>query len=255
MNQLLGNFDDDIPAWQLACDRLRQQCQFQAAFLGTASHELRAPINQIISLHQLILEDLCESPAEEREFIAQANQAILTVLKNLDTLISLSKLDIGALQPKLQAVELAFVFSTVHQLMAMKCVNRHCRLTLACEDDALTVQADAQWLQQLLVALVDAAVATGSTAAHLTAKPLDAATVCLELICDSDLNQWPVEFPTALSPADSQPQASAELSLSPGFSYQMVARMVSHLRGSIVQEVSQESEQRRICITLPRVEL
>src|SRR5688572_4119363 len=91
----------DLETLQLAYDRLQHQAQQQAAFLGTASHELRSPINQIISLHQLILEDLCESPAEEREFIAQANQAIQTVLKNLDLLITLSKFDIGALHPRL----------------------------------------------------------------------------------------------------------------------------------------------------------
>jgi signal transduction histidine kinase len=251
MNQPLGNSDDDLQALQLTCDRLRQQCQFQAAFLGTASHELRAPINQIISLHQLILEDLCESPAEEREFVAQANQAIITVLKNLDTLINVSKLDIGALQPKFQAVELAPVFTTVQQLMEMKCINRHCRLTLTSKDNALTVQTDAQWLQQLLVTLVDAALAAGSTTIQLTAKPQDATTVGLELTCDARLEQWSLESLSS-SPAP-QPQLFLELPLSPGFAYQIAARMVHHLQGKMVQEVSLNPEQQQICITLPRV--
>ena len=96
-----GQDINDLATLQLTYDRLLQQTQHQASFLGTASHELRSPINQIISLHQLILEDLCESPAEEREFIAQANQAIQTVLKNLDLLITLSKLDMGSLQRQL----------------------------------------------------------------------------------------------------------------------------------------------------------
>jgi hypothetical protein len=61
------------------------------------------PINQIISLHQLILEGLCESPEEEREFLTQANQAIYRVLQNLDLLINLSKLEIGALTPQLRS--------------------------------------------------------------------------------------------------------------------------------------------------------
>ena len=101
-----GQDINDLATLQLTYDRLLQQTQHQASFLGTASHELRSPINQIISLHQLILEDLCESPAEEREFIAQANQAIQTVLKNLDLLITLSKLDMGSLQRQLSPTAL-----------------------------------------------------------------------------------------------------------------------------------------------------
>ncbi|MGB3135989.1 MAG: hypothetical protein WBB18_04195, partial [Nodosilinea sp.] len=62
MNHPQGKDFTDLAELQLAYDRLLHQAQHQAAFLGTASHELRAPINQIISLHQLILEDLCEDP-------------------------------------------------------------------------------------------------------------------------------------------------------------------------------------------------
>ncbi|NJL46569.1 MAG: HAMP domain-containing histidine kinase [Leptolyngbyaceae cyanobacterium SM2_5_2] len=253
MNQPLANPDDDMQALQLACNRLQQQCQFQAAFLGTASHELRAPINQIISLHQLILEDLCESPTEEREFIAQANQTMITVLKNLDTLISVSKLDIGALQPKFQTMELVLILAMVQQLMEMKCINRHCRLSLIAEDDTLTVWTDLHWLQQALVTLIDAALAAGSTAIYLTAQPQDATTVRLELICDSHPDRWFVKSPPRTS-TTAPSQLSLELPLSPSFAYQMAARMMPHLQGTIVQDRSLTPEQQRICITLPQVE-
>ena len=108
---------------QLAQDRLQQMAHFQAGFLGTASHELRAPINKIISLHQLILEDLCENPEEEREFVEQANQAIFQVLQNLDLLIQVSKFDIGAVNPKLQPVFVQGVLDQVQQLTKMKCLT------------------------------------------------------------------------------------------------------------------------------------
>ena len=197
---------NEIQTLRLTCDRLRQQIQLQASFLGMASHELRAPINQVISLHQLVLEDLCEGPEEEREFIAQANQAIHRVLKNLDTLISLSKLDIGAVQPKRQAVELWMILPLVQQFTEMKCINRHCRLTVAEVAEDLAVQGDMHWLQQMLITLVEAALAAESTVIELAAMPAERANyVTITLGCDASLERWP------LSLADASADRSAEL--------------------------------------------
>jgi signal transduction histidine kinase len=243
----------ELQALQLTCDRLRQQIQFQAAFLGTASHELRSPINQIISLHQLILEDLCESPTEEREFIAQANQTITTVLRNLDTLISLSKLDIGTLHPKLQSVELAPVLAAVQQFTEMKCINRHCRLTILPLGEPLAVQTDAQWLQQLLVTLVDAALTADSRTISLTATAPTPQGVTLELSCDGDLEKWPLPSPEPPTPERPlPPQAEFRAAISPHFGYQMAARMVHHLGGTITQSATPKTAQRWVKIDLPR---
>jgi signal transduction histidine kinase len=258
MNQPTGDAHDEMRALQLTCDRLRQQIQFQAAFLGTASHELRAPINQIISLHQLILEDLCESPTEEREFIAQANQTIHRVLNNLDTLISLSKLDIGALQPKMQPVAIAPVLTTVQQLTEMKCINQHCRLILGPVAETLVVQSDRQWLQQILVTLVEAALAAESTFIHLATTAPTATNLALTLSCDATLDQWPDQpiAPLALAPTVHPPENVAtddlKLAVSPEFAYQMVVRMVHHLQGTITQDVSQLPAQRLVQMGFPQ---
>jgi signal transduction histidine kinase len=199
----------------LAYDRLQGQYQFLAGFLGTASHELRAPINQILSLHQLILEDLCESPAEEREFIAQANQAITRVLQNLDLLIRLSKLEIGALQPQRQAVSLSELLAEVEQLTTMKCTNRHCRLQINLSPDRGTVNSDPQWLRQVLVLLVDGALAAGSRQIDIS---LDPQGLCLR----SDA-PWSVD---ATSP---EAEAPPPQGFSPGFYYSVAARMAAAL--------------------------
>ncbi len=203
----------------LAYDRLQEQYQFLAGFLGTASHELRAPINQILSLHQLILEDLCESPAEEREFIAQANQAITRVLQNLDLLIRLSKLEIGALQPQRQAVSLLELLAEVEQLTTMKCTNRHCRLRVNLSPEPGTVNSDPQWLRQVLVLLVDGALAAGSRQLDINPAPRG---LCLRSDCP---------WPTTATPAVEATQPPE--GFSPGFYYQVAARMAAALQLSL----------------------
>lgn len=207
----------DLATLQLAYDRLLHQAQHQAAFLGTASHELRSPINQIISLHQLILEDLCEDPTEEREFIAQANQTIQTVLKNLDLLITLSKLDIGTVQPRPQSTLLEPLLTRVHRLVHMQCINRHCRFSLGPVEPHLSVQTDAAWLEQVLVMLIEAALAQGCPQISLTVADDAAAS---DVVVHLGSNPGEAIAPTVAA-------------LSPEFRYQLAARLVPHLGATL----------------------
>ena len=228
MDHPLGPTPSQVQALQLAYDRLQQQQQFQAAFLGSASHELRAPINQIISLHQLILEDLCENPAEEREFLTQANGAIQTVLKNLDLLISLSKLEVGGVTPNLQELSLAPVLDRVQQLTQMKSLNRHCRLMVAQVDSMIVVWSDRQWLLQLLVMLVDTAIDLGSDVITLDVAPVSQEVV-LTLHCDRPLE--PLSELVSVAEAEASPRTGYDLS--PEFRGQLAARIVPHLGGQL----------------------
>jgi hypothetical protein len=217
---------------QLAYERLSVQANLQAAFLGQASHELRAPINQIISLHQLILEGLCESPEEEQEFLAQANQAIYKVLENLDLLINLSKLDIGALTPQPGSTELSPVLAEVQQLSAMKCINRHCRLDVDPTESDLVVMTDPKWLRQALMLWIEGALATGSTQIKLGVEASNPASVAVCLSCDCPLTPWQGDkgedlvTPSGISPGSAPPPLTE---LSPHFCHQLVQRIAHHL--------------------------
>lgn len=225
----------DLETLQLAYDRLRHQAQHQAAFLGTASHELRSPINQIISLHQLILEDLCESPAEEREFIAQANQAIQTVLKNLDLLITLSKFDIGALHPRLAPTLLQPLITRVQRMIEMQCVNRHCRLIVGPVEATLQVQTDPAWLEQALVMLIEAALAQGSPQISLTVS--------------EDSTTGNIGLHLGANPGEALPSAIA--ALSPEFRYQLAARLAPHLGATLEFLGNADNPKSLLCLQLP----
>ena len=226
----------DLETLQLAYDRLRHQAQQQAAFLGTASHELRSPINQIISLHQLILEDLCENPAEEREFIAQANQAIQTVLKNLDLLITLSKFDIGALHPRLTPTLLDPLITRVQRMIETQCTNRHCRLIVGPVEATLQVQTDPAWLEQALVMLIEAALAQGSPQIGLTVS--------------EDSTTGNIALHLGANPGEAPPSAVA--ALSPEFRYQLAARLTSHLGATLEFLGAAENPKSLLCLQLPR---
>jgi K+-sensing histidine kinase KdpD len=143
---------------QLAYQRLLALERFKSGFLARTSHELRSPINTIVSLHQLILEDLCEGPEEEKEFIEQSKAAALKMLALFDQIAAVSKLDIGREPPRLEAVDLSFLLPEVEMLTALQAANQNVRYTVEAPADELTVHTDAKWLKTILVSLIQDAI-------------------------------------------------------------------------------------------------
>jgi signal transduction histidine kinase len=151
LQQLEAQLQQTQAAYQLA----KQAEQFKAGFLARTSHELRSPLNSIMSLQQLILADLCEDSAEEREFIAQAYTASQKMLGLLDRLISVSKATYGSEQLQLQPVSLEDVLMEVESLTMLQAQNRSQRLKISYPDSDIWVIADPRWLKQVLVSLID----------------------------------------------------------------------------------------------------
>jgi K+-sensing histidine kinase KdpD len=129
--------------------------RFKAGFLARSSHELRSPINSVISLHQLILADLCEDPAEEREFIAQAQSAAEKMLSLLDRLISISKTIYGTESLQIQPLQLELVLGEVLHFTQLQARNRSLHLEIEPPDPEIYVLADPRWLRQILIYLID----------------------------------------------------------------------------------------------------
>jgi len=242
----------DLEILQLAYDRLRQQQALQAGFLGTASHELRAPINQIISVHQLVLAGLCDSPEEERQFLQQAQTALQQVLQNLDLLIQVSKLELGRVRPEREPMVPALVLLEVQQLLHMKAENAQCRLGLGGDDLDFDVQSvgDDRWLRQALVALVEGAIAAGSRQISATLAS-SAERMTITLTCDGDPTCWqapahPAEAAETGLDRGLNPEIHSELS--PGFRYQLAERIVAQLGGRLTIEPGDGSIASQLCL-------
>ncbi|NJO42929.1 MAG: HAMP domain-containing histidine kinase [Cyanobacteria bacterium CRU_2_1] len=140
---------------QLAYQMAKETAKFQAGFLARTSHELRSPINSVISLHQIILADLCEDPAEERDFIVQANTAAQKMLALLDELIKVSKAVHDNEKLQIQPLELQDVLAEVQMFTHLQAQNRNLRLEIELPDSDIYVLADPRWLRQVLVSLID----------------------------------------------------------------------------------------------------
>jgi hypothetical protein len=166
--------------------------QFQAGFLARTSHELRSPLNAVISIHQLILSDLCDDGEEERQCLKQAYDAARKALGLLDELIYISKLSVGGIQLQLHPVHLDSVLKEVYRLTHLQAQNRNLRLTIEPTDESYYVLADSKRLQQVLIGLVETAIVSMNDGRiHMTVHRVpDSNYIQVVLEDDRPLTAW-----------------------------------------------------------------
>lgn len=150
---------EELKQTQLAYEMTKQVSQFKSGFLARASHELRSPLTSLIGMHQLILSDLCDSPEEEREFVAQANISALKMVKLLTEVIDISKMEDGKARLEITSLPLSKVFENLQTLTYMQAAHSNLRFTVIAPEPEIYVLADPRRFQQVLVGIVDTAIA------------------------------------------------------------------------------------------------
>ena len=145
---------------ELAYRSAIEMAQFKAGFLARTSHEIRSPLNGLIGAHQLILSDLCDSPEEEREFVAQAQESAMKMVNLIDEVIHVAKAEYGTGSLDLEPLSMSSVFENVYSLTHLLAENRNLKFQLELPEPDLYVLADRKSLEQALVTLIDGAVAT-----------------------------------------------------------------------------------------------
>lgn len=148
----------ELKQTQLAYYQAREMSQFKAGFLARTSHELRSPLGGVIGLHQLILADLCENPEEEREFIEQAHEKSLKLLKLIDEILNISKLESGRNKLDIETLQLSEFLQDIYDLTYLLAANRNYPFTLSLPDPEIHILADSRWLKQVLINLIDTTI-------------------------------------------------------------------------------------------------
>ena len=190
MNEIDG-LKEELKQAQLAYQMAAQMSQFKAGFLARTSHELRSPLSSMIGLHQLILSDLCESPEEQKEFIAQAYQSALKLLKLIDEIVAVSKTEYGSNRLNLESLQLAEIFAEIDRLTHLQAANRNLILKIIPPDPQISVNADRSRLIQLIFNLIDSGISLMKTGTiKLSTSQVTADTVTFEVDVECPISLW-----------------------------------------------------------------
>lgn len=148
---------DSEQALQQANRGLQQQIAAKTRFLAYAGHDLRQPLQAI----HLFLSSLAHSGLDEKQgrllHMAQSSADALSHL--LDSLLNISKLDAGAIQPELRALDVDILLTTLVQEFEAQARAKGLRLRLRLPAEAVTVLSDENLLASVLRKLIDNAVA------------------------------------------------------------------------------------------------
>ncbi|MBV9485926.1 MAG: PAS domain S-box protein, partial [Frankiaceae bacterium] len=144
---------------------LRRADEIRDHLLSVTSHELRTPLTTVRGYAQMLSERYDDMTDEDRRvaLISIDRQARRLDLIIVD-LLTLSELRAGALQPRLEEVNVASAFRRV--------ANRYPEVEIADAGD-LAVRADPEWLSEMVLRLVDNAERHGALPVTVTAHRAD----------------------------------------------------------------------------------
>ncbi|HYM43261.1 MAG TPA: PAS domain S-box protein [Steroidobacteraceae bacterium] len=151
-------FEAELSAAREAADEARQSAdranKAKSRFLATASHDLRQPL-QTLSLLNGALRRIVTNP-DAAEVLAQQEHAVGTMSRLVNTLLDISKLESGAVQPALRDFRIATVLEAVRREFVQVAGSRGLELLVEpCEE---SVRSDPAMVEQILKNLVSNAV-------------------------------------------------------------------------------------------------
>ena len=127
-------------------------------FLSSMSHELRSPLNAILGFAQLMESDYPAPTPGQKESIAQILQAGWHLLKLINEILDLAKIESGQLSLSLEAISLEEIMVECQGMIEGQAQKRGIGMTFPRFDNPCFVLADRTRLKQVLINLLSNAI-------------------------------------------------------------------------------------------------
>ncbi|MGA2986410.1 MAG: PAS domain S-box protein, partial [Terriglobia bacterium] len=127
-------------------------------FLSGMSHELRSPLNAILGFAQLMESDSPPPPPSQMENITQILQAGWHLLKLINEILDLAKIESGKVPMSAEPVSLGEIMRDCQAIMESQAQQRAIRITFSPVEPCWFVHADQTRLKQVLINLLSNAI-------------------------------------------------------------------------------------------------
>jgi signal transduction histidine kinase/ActR/RegA family two-component response regulator len=155
LDQLLRDQNVELSAAKVVAEKANQA---KSDFLSSMSHELRSPLNGILGFAQLMESDTPPPTPRQQESIGQILQAGWHLLKLIDEILDLAKVESGKLTMSPESVSLAEVMVECQSLVEGQARKRGIQITFPQSHLPLFVRADRTRLKQVLLNLLSNAI-------------------------------------------------------------------------------------------------
>jgi signal transduction histidine kinase/CheY-like chemotaxis protein/HAMP domain-containing protein len=159
--------------------QLARASQYKSEFLANMSHELRTPLNSLLLLSRLLADNEERNlTSKQKEFATTIHNAGSELLRLIDDILDLSKIEAGRVDLDPQPVALAQVRAYVEQAFVPQAEDKGLELRVHVAPELpSSIATDAQRLQQILRNLLSNAVKfTANGEVVLTVEPVQPGT-------------------------------------------------------------------------------
>jgi len=128
-------------------------------FLAQVSHDLRTPLNSILSFTKMVLDGLCSDPEEEKEVLRDVFSSGQLLLRLVNDLLDISAIEAGKLALDLEELDPRGVLDSTLPLVAIQAASKNIRLVDETLDHPMpSVHSDEIRFRQVLLNLLSNAV-------------------------------------------------------------------------------------------------
>jgi two-component system, NarL family, sensor histidine kinase BarA len=173
-----------------AHEEAQDASRLKSQFLAATSHELRTPLNAILGYVGLLKDGCYEDRAEALEFLHQTDHASRHLLKVLNELLDIAKIESGTLTIDRQGIDLRSLLDEVLALQHVSIQQKGLAVVLQGFESPLEIWADRAKLKQILINVLGNAIKftdRGSLTLNAWQQPSDGGTQVVLQIVDTGI--------------------------------------------------------------------
>lgn len=141
--------------------KLREQEQFRREFLGNLAHELKTPVFSIQGYIMTLLEGGLEDESVNRIFLERASKGVDRITRLLEDLDQITQMEVDNIQLNITKFDLVKLVDEVFEELRQIAKIKNIALKFNKNYDTIYVSADRNKIQQVLINLVNNAIAYG----------------------------------------------------------------------------------------------
>jgi signal transduction histidine kinase len=154
LDNMVGRLEERAKELELAWQEAEAANQLKSEFLANTSHELRTPLNAIIGCIRLVKDDCCDNREEEVEFLQQADKAAIHLLKIINDLLDIQRIEEKKLPLSIETLDLRQILRDVVELETVPIQQKGLQLQVGGLPEPIMVRVDPARLQQVLLNII-----------------------------------------------------------------------------------------------------